>query len=83
MAAESLRNALWERSPGVGARWRQRILGGRSVEEEAAVARSWDEVATESLGSFLWGRRLRRQELGRGGDREPWERQRALGTLRG
>ena len=58
-------------------------LGRRSVEEEAAVARSWDEVATESLGSFLWGRRLRRQELGRGGDREPWERQRALGTLRG
>ena len=58
-------------------------LGGRSVEEEAAVARSWGEVAAESLGSVLWGRRLRRQELGRGGDREPWERQRALGTLRG
>ena len=62
-----------------------------------AVARSWGEMAAENLGgAFCGGGGCGRQELGRGGDREPWElsvgeeaassgvgarwRQRALGT---
>ena len=44
------------------------------MREEAAVVRSWGEMAAESLGGRSVGGGCGRQDLGRGGDREHWER---------